>query len=395
MMIYKNASLIVCLLGMCTACVLPQSAAGQEEPQPGRALRQYIEQYDLDGDGRLSPDERTKLRDRLRRFRRPAAETAGTIDPKSTDLYKLADGPLQVAASASIELDDQTRGKKLPLRATFPEPAGKYPLIVFSHGALGSKDAYDPLVQYWAGHGYVVLQPTHGDSLSLAPARERLDLASIRQRLSSLSLAKHWNTRPQDVSFVLDNLDEIVDRIPELRGKLDRERIGVGGHSYGAHTTQLIGGLILKRPLGRRAESYADDRARALLLISPPGPGRGMTPDCWEAIKTPTLVITGTNDSSPVNGDSYTERVKTYEQLPAGNKRLLLIDGAYHGFGGIAGPVRFPGSGPASADHVYYVKSASLAFWDAQLKADARAKQFLQSGKFAAATDGKTRLTGG
>jgi predicted dienelactone hydrolase len=51
--------------------------------------------------------------------------------------------------------------------------AGQFPVIVFSHGAGGSGQNYFPLTHYWATHGYVIIQPTHNDSIALR--RERGD----------------------------------------------------------------------------------------------------------------------------------------------------------------------------------------------------------------------------
>src|SRR5215472_184079 len=66
-----------------------------------------------------------------------------------------------------VILTDAPRGKKLPIKITYPDAAGKFPLIIFSHGAGGSKAAYPQLISYWCQHGYVCIQPTHADSFRL------------------------------------------------------------------------------------------------------------------------------------------------------------------------------------------------------------------------------------
>src|SRR5689334_6769086 len=76
-------------------------------------------------------------------------------------------GPHRVETMTSIVLKDETRKKELPVRVSFPKADGQFPLIVWSHGMYGSKDGYQPLVSHWVSHGYVVIQPTHSDSLSL------------------------------------------------------------------------------------------------------------------------------------------------------------------------------------------------------------------------------------
>ena len=48
------------------------------------------------------------------------------------------------------------------------------------------------------------------------------------------------------MTFLLDSLDVLEEDVPALEGKLDRDRVGVGGHSLGAFTAQVVGGATLK-----------------------------------------------------------------------------------------------------------------------------------------------------
>lgn len=65
------------------------------------------------------------------------------------------------------------QGKDLFVRISSPEEKGEYPVIIWSHGMYGSKDNYQPLVEYWTRHGYVVIQPSHSDSISLMTPEEK------------------------------------------------------------------------------------------------------------------------------------------------------------------------------------------------------------------------------
>ena len=118
-------------------------------------------------------------------------------------LYQVGAGPLPIAMVESFELEDQRRGKTLPLRMTFPKQRGKFPVIVFSHGAMGSKDAYAPLVAHWASHGYVCIQPTHEDSLQL--------MLKSGERFRSQNVWAKWNTRPPDIKLILDSLGQLEE----------------------------------------------------------------------------------------------------------------------------------------------------------------------------------------
>lgn len=301
--------------------------------------------------------------------------------------------PLPIEGVSEYRLEVAGREDPLLLRVTFPRPAGKYPVIIYSHGAMGSKDNYQPLIEYWAARGYVCIQPTHGDSLSLLSPEERRQIESLRERLVSRETMGQWRARPEEITQIIDALPTLEKNIPGLAGKLDRERIGVGGHSFGAHTTQMIGGLSFKLLL--RKLSFADARPKCLLMISPPGPGRAANADSFQDITRPAMVITGTNDDSPHNNKDYRWRLEVYDYIPAADKYLLFIDGAHHGFGGIAGPIRFPGSGEASNVQVRYVQTASLAFWDAWLKNSTAASDYLKSDALTTATGGNAKLTHG
>jgi hypothetical protein len=64
-------------------------------------------------------------------------------------------GRFEVGAVEELVLHDAKRAKDLPLRVTYPRGGDRHPLIVWSHGAGGSKDNYQPIVTHWASHGYV------------------------------------------------------------------------------------------------------------------------------------------------------------------------------------------------------------------------------------------------
>ena len=314
-----------------------------------------------------------------------AATVLRAATAAETPLYQVERGEHAIEAVETFALKDEKRDKTLPLRLTFPKEEGKYPLIVFSHGAMGSKDAYVPLAEHWASHGYVVVQPTHEDSLSLMLASgERFQLKNVWAK---------WNTRPPDVQLILTSMDQLQKNVKGLAGKIDADHIGVGGHSFGAHTSQLIGGVKMQNPLTKRFQAFEDERPKALLLISPQGTGEALVPESWSGLDRPALVITGTNDKSPRTGQDHLWRREVYDHAPAGDRYLFMIDGAYHGFGGITGLRRFPSSRPANKSHVNYVKSASLAFWDFFLKDREVAASWLREDKYSKATGGAAEMS--
>ena len=340
------------------------------------------EAIDSDKDGKLSAEELERMRDRRRQVPILPGGKHVKIDPATSTLYKLAKGPLPVQRLETVSLERAGRGGPLLLRITWPEHEAAFPLIVFSHGMLGSKDAYQPLIEHWVSHGYVCIQPTHGDSLDALKPGDSLNL---------MTLMSHWAKRPEEVRLILDSLDKIEQAEPKLKGRIDHQVIGVGGHSFGAHTSELVAG-VTARTLRRTMASHADERPLAFVWISPTGVGGQFTRDSFKEVKRPVLAITGSKDDSPINQVKAASRREAYDLLPTGDKYFLYIDGAYHGFGGIAGDMAYRGSGPRWPDHVSYVQSTTLAFWDAYLKKESPAKESLKSGKIEDLTDGDAKL---
>jgi predicted dienelactone hydrolase len=211
--------------------------------------------------------------------------------------------------------------------------------------------------------------------------------------------------RVRDVTFVLDALDAVEDKVPALKGKLDRTRIGVGGHSYGAFTSLLIGGVTVNAG-GEKSRSFADARVKCVLTVSAAGTGEyGLTKESWKGAKGPALYVTGTRDVRP--GHDAAWRKEPFNLSPAGDKYLVILDGATHfDFGGgsqggtsaARGGAESGGGSPSNrrpaggrfgggrfgvasraGQFAPYVHSATLAFWDAYLKGSAEAKTHLQT----------------
>ena len=307
--------------------------------------------------------------------------------------------PASVAVSDEVRLADAARGKELPVLAVFPEQGGPFPVLVFSHGAGGSGRSVLPLPKFWASHGYVVLVPTHADSLSLRRGDDGPKEGAARGRLrdllgDALRDPAAWQDRPKDVSFPLDSLDELEKKVPALVGKTDRERIGVGGHSYGAYTAQVVGGATLALPGRAEPVSVADARVDAVVLLSAQGPGQqGLTGDSWRAFRTPMLNVTGDRDRG-AQGQGPDWKRKPFDLAPAGDKYHLDLVGAHHG--SFTGRFADPNLGRRlrsdQAAIFERVKAVTLDFWDAVLKDDAAAKRSLAEKRVERESEGRATL---
>jgi predicted dienelactone hydrolase len=307
----------------------------------------------------------------------PAAFVPPLVSPVITGGYKLSDGPYSVAEVQDIVLHDAKRGKDLHLRIFYPSGPGPYPVIVFSHGAGGSQACCDALTQHWASYGYVTLQPTHADSVSEQRDSGETDanfLKAVREALKEPAL---WESRPQDISFVLDSLSVLQNRIPALAGKLDAEHIGVGGHSMGAFTADAIAGALVDLP-GHPATSFADPRVRAVLLLSPQGPGEfGLTDHSWDNVALPLLSVTGSLDRG-ANRQGPDWKKIPFDRSQPGDKYHVFIEGANH-MSFITTKTLLPSRAAQGEAILAYTNAASLAFWDAYLKSDPAAQNYLRS----------------
>ena len=305
--------------------------------------------------------------------------------------YKLADGPSAVETIDQI-VHDAKRNKDLPVRVLVPKSGGPFPVIVFSHGAGGSGKNYFPLTAFWASHGYVVIQPTHNDSIALRRENGESPPANARELVEEYRVNyDDWINRVRDITLVIDSLSELEKRLPQLKGKIDQKRIGAGGHSYGAFTTQMIGGVTLDIPNQPKGQSFSDKRPAALLLLSPQGKSQnGLSESSWKSMTRPMMTMTGSNDNG-LMGQGANWRKDPFTYSPPGDKYLVFIDSAFHmSFTGalaqpetLQGPRRLLVSRMAQGTDQKaifdYVKMASIAFWDAYLKDDARAKIYLKS----------------
>ncbi|HTD22104.1 MAG TPA: hypothetical protein VK738_05595 [Terriglobales bacterium] len=305
-----------------------------------------------------------------------AQATAQTNAASDTSAAMLADGPYQVSLVSDVILHDAKRKKHLPLNVLYPvaSGSGSLPVIIFSHGAGGSKDGYQGLTRYWASYGYVVIQPTHVDSIALQRTQGKHPGGLLQNAEEAVSDVQAWQDRPRDISFVIDSFGELERKLPHLKNKLDATRIGVGGHSYGAYTAQAIGGATIVLPGKTEALSLADKRVKAILMMSPQGSGEmGLTHDSWKNFTLPMMVMTGSLDRG-LKKQALGWRKEPFERAASPEKYYVFIDGATH--------MSFTGNLAvfgAQKQIFNYIKLGSFVFWNAYLKDDPAARAYLKS----------------
>ena len=119
---------------------------------------------------------------------------------------------------------------------------GGLPIVVFSHGITGSRHLHQALFEHLSSQGYVVVALDHSYdcNLTIFPDGRIADYRSeITGHPDSIKIRNQQiNTRTKDIIFVLNQITKIHhgDLKSKLNGKLNLEKIAVGGHSYGGAT---------------------------------------------------------------------------------------------------------------------------------------------------------------
>ncbi|KAJ9158228.1 Alpha/beta-hydrolase [Coniochaeta hoffmannii] len=252
--------------------------------------------------------------------------------------------PTQITAVSPVVLPRPDHEIQLQLRVTVPSTAvGPLPIVLLSHGAgpsfhLSSLEGYAPLAEFLAAHGFAVLQPTHLSSASLGIAA---DASNIRDM--------YLDSRARDMSLIIDQLHTIEDSIPSLlKGRLDKSKIAVAGHSLGGLTASTLLGATNTDPRDGTKSVLVDNRIRAGVIIGGTGVGGDALSETGRVrlpfyslefgeMRTPALVVWGEDDGSEhLTSIGAAWHAQPYSLAP-GAKASFMVKGGKHGFGGISG----------------------------------------------------------
>lgn len=272
--------------------------------------------------------------------------------------------------SKTFDVTDAKRDRVIPLRIYFPETTNPAPVVFFSHGLGGSRDNNPYLGNHWAKRGYVVVFVQHPGSDEAvwkdAPKAGRMAAMSTAASGENLVL------RAQDIPAVIDALTRWNSESDHpLHARLDLKKIGMSGHSFGAVTTQTLAGQTLA--LGQ--VSYGEPRISAAIMMSPSPPRAGDPAKAFSPIKIPCLLMTGTEDGSPIGNTTAEDRLNVFPHLKKADAWQVVFDQATHmSFG------ERVQAGKTNEPTRYHraILALSTAFWDAQLRGDIAALTWLQ-----------------
>jgi len=317
----------------------------------------------------------------------PYSFTKGTIEVENPALRQTA---ARLSVNYSFEVD-------IYVPDDLDAPA---PIVVISHGFGALKDNFVFMAEHLASHGFVAIVPDHvGSDLAY---RQSYLAGKVNTLLSPVEFVD----RPQEISFLIDELEALVATDAEWRSRLDVEQIGVMGDSFGAITVLSLAGaeidfqrlsavcdldgrllnfsLYLQcraRYLPRTAYDLKDPRIGAAIAAHAIGYGL-FGPQQLAEVDIPVMMVSGSQDFvAPVIAD----QIHPFAWLGSPQKYLALLQPGTHfstkpegaeGAGGI--PAILLGE-HAEVGQRYY-KTLVTAFFDTYLRDEPDSERYLTAG---------------
>ena len=280
--------------------------------------------------------------------------------------------PMQIAITRGEWFDVSRGGRKIAYKTYCPVDAvnGPFPVIIWSHGLGGSRDGAGFISRYVASHGYVIVHIQHpGTDSGLWEGKPGHPWDVIRATHIPRSATLQ---RFKDIPFALSQLKTL-----DIAPVMDFSRMGMSGHSFGGMTTQVMSGQ--RRGYGRYLYSLFQNVFMAGIVYSP-SPYLQKKPDqspaeIYGGIQIPLLMMTGTDDDSPLENFGVESRVDVFKYSGGPDQHLLMLGkGDHMVYNGSRGKLD---ENPKRDVHEEIIKVLSLAFWDAYLKGDQVAKEWL------------------
>lgn len=287
-------------------------------------------------------------------------------------------GQYKVVSNTNIVIYNPNTERDLTVNLYYPATGEHFPLVLFSHGNFASNNKYNKVIEHWVSHGYTVIAPNHEDCCGM-----------VRGIFNSLWYGNFGliEQRMNDLSFLLDSIPKIETVSPDFKNKADLNNIAASGHSFGAFSAQQFGGAGTLNTETDRYIYYRDERIKAIVAISPPGPMFDeITKDSWQQVTTPMMVTTGTWDVDASFSPDWQLHKMAFDTAKPDHKYALITQGADHYLGNlICRPER---EQEPQTDALNMLNASTTSFLNAYLKADESALNFISSSQLNELTHG-------
>lgn len=356
-----------------------------------------------------------------------AAEAAAQPTPDLATLANLSQpGPYRVEKETIVVENPALRQTDAGLTVNYDFPVDVYlpqgatapaPVIVISHGFGDVKESFTFIAEHLASYGLIAILPDHvGSDLHY---RQQF----LSGRLNTLLSPMEFLNRPQEISFLIDELERLVATSPDWAARLNLDRIGVMGDSLGGATALSLAGAEINyarltnscgpdtfslnfalylecraRFLPPQNYQLKDDRIKAVYVTHPLG-GNMFGPEGMGQIDIPLMMIVGSND---IVSPMVTEQVHPFVWTPDNPKYLALLQLGTH-FSSKPGRELEAGSGGEGAANqvlgllegqhrdvgTRYSKALSVAFWQTYLQGQTSYLPYLTASYGLAASAGQ------
>jgi len=370
----------------------------------GLTLLNFLKHFPTDG-LRINSGRGFELVNELSKFIKQTQESVTLIKRQAREAASSANQPafpsnLQTAGTVSynrqtLNLVDPQRNslqkeppfttRKIPTTLYLPETSSSQrpPLIIISHGLGSDRSTYAYLAEHLASYGFAVASIEH-------PGSNARQLQSLLIGLKNeISPPSELINRPRDIEFLINYLES------NYNTRINLNKIGILGQSYGAYTSLAVAGatinyeqvsqrcakeenatllnfsvLLQCQLLRLPKENYDFDnpKIKAVFAINP------FTSNIFgktgmKAIEIPTLMVSASADTA---APALEEQIRPFSWLETPEKYFVLLENGTH-FSTLAKteekgvPIPKEAIGPDPAIGQNYMKALSTAFFKAYL----------------------------
>ncbi|MFW6359087.1 MAG: alpha/beta hydrolase [Chroococcales cyanobacterium] len=243
---------------------------------------------------------------------------------------------------------DQQRDRAIIADLYIPETvaSSEKPLVVLSHGYAANRRFLTYLARHLASHGYTVASLEHpGSSIDI------LSNSDLEFDLEALLSPQELLDRPQDVSFILNELERLNRNASGFQDHFNTDNVTIIGHSLGGYTALAVAGgeldlMAVRRfcqnvtPIGRSPADWLQwsgaqmpkgtmnlqDRRIQRAIALNPIISQLFGDQGLRKVDVPTLIFSSSKDAIT---PSLSNQLQPFAQL-SGEKYLLSAIGATH-----------------------------------------------------------------